>query len=90
MLSANVFELCRYEGRVTVIGRLSQCSHASRPGEIKKFYGRQTTVRHPGKGQFVITSQSRGHFCAKAPSLNAVLLQYSPPDVARRSAIALK
>ena len=46
----------------------------------------QTTVRHPSKGQFVINGRSRGQFCAKAPPLNAVLLQYSPPDVVRRTA----
>ena len=34
---ANVFELCQNERGVTVIGRLGQCSHASRPREIKKY-----------------------------------------------------
>ena len=34
---ANVFELCQHERGVTVIGRLSQCSHVGRPREIKKF-----------------------------------------------------
>ena len=68
-------------------GRLSQCSQASRPREILRLT--KTTVPHPGKGQLVINGRSRGHFCAKAPPLNAVLLQYSPPGVARRTAIAL-
>ena len=72
-----------------MIGQLSQCSQATRPRGIKKFCGRQTTVPHPGKCQLVINGRSRGHFCAKAPPLNAVLLQCSPPDVARRTAIAL-
>ena len=34
---ANVFELCQHEGGVTVIGRLSQCSHGWRPRGLKKF-----------------------------------------------------
>ena len=62
---ANVFELCQHEGGVNVIGRLSQCSHASRSRETKKFCGWQTTVRHPGKGQFVINGWSRVPFVLK-------------------------
>ena len=36
-----------------------------------------------------LRSASRGNFGDKAPSSRAVLLQYSQPDVARRTAIAL-
>ena len=41
------------------------------------------------EGQFVINGQSCGHNGAKAPSLNAVLLQYLLLDVSRKITIAL-
>ena len=55
----------------------------------KEICGWLTTVCHPGKGQFVINGRSRGHFGDKALPTHAVLLQYSPSDVAHRTAIAL-
>ena len=44
---------------------------------------------YPNEGQFVINGQSCGHNGAKAPSLNAVLLQYLLLDVSRKITIAL-
>ena len=46
-------------------------------------------VGHPGTAQCVINGRSRGHFGDKATHSKAILLQYSPPEVARRTAIAL-
>ena len=44
---------------------------------------------YPCTAHFVINGRSRGHFGDKVPPSEAVLLQYSPPNVARRTAIAL-
>ena len=74
---ANAFGLCQHEGGVTVIGRLSQCSHASRSRGIENFYGWQTTVRHPGKGQIVINGRSLCDYGAKAGVPNETAPQKS-------------
>ena len=39
--------------------------------------------------EYTLYGRGGGHSCDKAPPSKAVLLQYSPPDVARRTAIAL-
>ena len=64
---------------------LSQCSHVGRPREIKKFAVDKLRSVTP-----VINGRSGGHhYSDKAPPSKAVLLQYLPPDVARRTAITL-
>ena len=55
------------------------------PGKIKKNADDKQRSATPVR----VNGRSRGHFGVKAPPSNAVLLQYSPPDVARRTAIAL-
>ena len=56
----------------------------SRPRGIKKFAVDKSTVCHPDKAQFVINGRGRGHCCVES-CFPAIL----PPEVARRTAIAL-
>ena len=66
-----------------------QFKHLDRNQGNKEICRWQTTVCHPGKGQFVINGRSGGHSCDKAPPLKAVLLRHSPLDVPRSTAITL-
>ena len=72
------------------VARLRQCSNVGRPRGIKKFA--VNTLRSATQvrlNRFVIYGRSRGSFVDKAAPSKAVLLQCSPPGVARRTAIAL-